>query len=231
MTKRTDGTPFSYHSCDLTYTVDPFGTLYVSLRPFRQNVDVQYVSAIAGLIRKHVKEFSPVLALYYVMHNCVEEGAFVELSEAFDPNAVRETMPTWRLALESSRYSFPIDDRTFPVLEGAFAVLYPFLEACIAIAEGESYQLSERINTFKHWYREASREMRPSLMRYQPHKRNLLSICLHWTVMQSSAPASGGRCWRATIGPVAVAGDRRGRMVCCWRSTISCRVREGGPAS
>jgi hypothetical protein len=64
-------------------------------------------------------------------------------------------MPTWRLALESPRYSFPIDNRTFPVLEGAFAVLYPFLEACIAIAEGESSQLPERINTFKRWYLEA----------------------------------------------------------------------------
>src|ERR671925_1609651 len=49
MSKRVDGTPFSYHSCILTYTVEPFGSLHVSLRPFQQNVDAQYISAIAGL--------------------------------------------------------------------------------------------------------------------------------------------------------------------------------------
>jgi len=64
-------------------------------------------------------------------------------------------MPTWRLALESPRYAFPLDDRTFPWLEGAFAVLYPILEACIAIAQGEPPQLSERIDMFKRWYGEA----------------------------------------------------------------------------
>jgi hypothetical protein len=153
--RRTDGTPFSYHSCDLTYTVDPFGTLHVSLRPFRQNVDSQYISTIADLMRNHVTLLSPVLSLYYIVHTCVGEGAFVDLSEAFGPEAVSDAMPTWRLALESPHDAFPLDDRTFPVLEGAFAVLYPLLEACIAVAEGEPTQLSERIDTFKRWYIEA----------------------------------------------------------------------------
>jgi HNH endonuclease len=155
ITQRADGTPFSYHSCDLTYIVEPFASLHVSLGPFRQNVDSQYISTIRGLIRKHAKELSPMLALYHVAHNCVSEGAFVDLSEAFGPGAVSNAMPTWLLALESPRYCFPVDDRTFPVLEGAFAVLYPLLEACIAIAEGEPHQLSERLKTFKRWYVEA----------------------------------------------------------------------------
>jgi hypothetical protein len=66
-------------------------------------------------------------------------------------------MPTWLLALESPRYCFPLDDLTFPVLEGAFTVLYPILEACIAIADGEPHQLPERLETLKRWYIEALR--------------------------------------------------------------------------
>jgi hypothetical protein len=31
ITRRADGTPFSYHSCELTYTVEPFGSLHVRL--------------------------------------------------------------------------------------------------------------------------------------------------------------------------------------------------------
>jgi hypothetical protein len=155
ITKRADGTPFSYHFCDLTYTVEPFGSLHISLRPFRQNIDSQYISTIADLMRSHVKELSPVLALYHVVHNCVGKEAFVDLSAAFGPNAVSDTMPTWRLALESPRCCFPIDGRTFPWLEGAFAMLYPILEACIAIAEGAPHQLPERIDTLRRWYIEA----------------------------------------------------------------------------
>jgi hypothetical protein len=67
-TKRADGTPFSYHSCDLTYTVEPFGSLHISLWPFRQNIDAQYISTIADLMRSHVNKLSPVLALYHVVH-------------------------------------------------------------------------------------------------------------------------------------------------------------------
>ena len=139
----------------LTYTVYPEGSLQVVCKPFVQKVNPEFISAIAGLIRNHIKVLPPVLALYYVVHTCVGKGAFVDLSEAFSPNAVSDAMPTWRLALESPRYSFPLDDRTFSVLEGAFAVLYPLLEACIAIAEGERHQLLERLETFKRWYIEA----------------------------------------------------------------------------
>jgi HNH endonuclease len=136
----------------LTYTVYPEDSLQVVFKPFVQKVNSEFISAIVELIHNNIKELSPMLALYHVAHNCVGEGAFVDLSEAFGPSAVSDAIPTWNLALESPCYCFPLDGRTLPVLEGAFAVLYPFLEACIAIAEGEPPQLPKRIDTFKRWY-------------------------------------------------------------------------------
>jgi len=226
-TNRVDGVPFSYHSCDLTYTVEPFGSLHVRLRPYRQNVDSQYISTIANLMRSHVQELSPILALYHVVHNCIEEGIFVNLAEAFGPNAVGDTMPTWRLALESPRYAFPSDDRTFPVLEGAFAVLYPLLEACIGSPRGSHLGCLNASTRSNAGTSKLSREMRPSLMTDQPHRQNLSQICPCSTVTRSSARGSGGRCWRAISGRVVVVDDRHGRMACCWRSTISYPVRAG----
>jgi HNH endonuclease len=152
MVRRQDGTPFSYYPSQLMYTVLPQGALQVDFYPFIYLVDAPFQAAVAALLREHGGALAPLLALYHVAHTCVADGVFVELSEAFSPSAITKATSSQNLALASPPYHFPLDAQIFPLLQGAFLVLYPLLEACTAMAEGEPHRLAERIEMFKRWY-------------------------------------------------------------------------------
>jgi hypothetical protein len=152
--RRRDGVPFSYSPSRLMYLVYLEGELQVIFYPFSQVVDVPFVTTVAALIREHRAALAPLLALYHIAHTCVEHEVFVELSEAFRPNAITRATPIQQLALASPSWHFPLDAHMLPFLQlqHAFIVLYPLLEACTAMAEGETHHLSERIDAFKQWY-------------------------------------------------------------------------------
>jgi hypothetical protein len=152
--RRRDGAPFSSSPSRLLYLVYPEGELQVIFYPFSQVVDAPFLTAVAALIRDHCPVLAPLLALYHIAHTCVEHGVFVELSEAFSPNAITRATPSQQLALASPSWHFPLDAQMlpWPQLQGAFLVLYPLLEACSAMAAGEPHHLSEWIDAFQQWY-------------------------------------------------------------------------------
>jgi hypothetical protein len=152
MVQHRNGVPFSYHPSQLMYTVVPNGELQVEFYPFIYLVDAPFQATVADLVRDHCRALAPVLALYHIAHTCVADGVFVELSEAFSSKAITKAPPSQRLALASPPYHFPLDAHMFPLLQGAFVVLYPLLEACTALAVGEAHHLAERIDAFKEWY-------------------------------------------------------------------------------
>ena len=149
---RRDGRPFSYPPSRLTYIVYPEGELQVMFYPFTHDVDARFQARVAALLHEHWTTLAPVLAVYYVAPTCAGDGVFVELSEAFGPGAISKATPFYRLGLATSPHHFPLDAHMFPWLQGAFLVLYPLLEACTAMAEGESHRLAERLDAFKQWY-------------------------------------------------------------------------------
>ena len=152
--RRRDGVPFSYSPSRLMYLVYPEGELQVIFYPFAQLVDAPFQGAVAALIRDHCAALAPLLALYHIAHTCVEQGVFVDLSEAFSPNAMTAATPSQQLALASPSWHFPLDIRMLPMLQlqGAFVVLHPLLEACTVLAEGESHRFAERLEIFNQWY-------------------------------------------------------------------------------
>jgi hypothetical protein len=153
--RRRDGVPFSYAPSRLLYLVYPEGELQVIFYPFSQVVDAPFLAAVAALIRDHCLVLSSLLALYHIAHTCVEHGVFVELSEAFGPNAITRATPSQQLALASPSWHFPLEAQMLPwaQLQGALVVLYPLLEACTALATGEPHHLVERMAAFQQWYR------------------------------------------------------------------------------
>jgi hypothetical protein len=150
---RRDGRPFSYPPSRLTYIVYPEGELQAIFYPFTHDVDARFQARVAALLHEHWTTLAPVLAAYYVAPTCPGDGVFVELSEAFGLSAITKATPFYRLGLATSPHHFPLDAHMFPWLQGAFLVLYPLLEACTAMAEGEAHHLAERIDAFKEWYR------------------------------------------------------------------------------
>jgi HNH endonuclease len=147
-----DGRPFSYPPSRLTYIVYPEGELQVMFHPFTREVDARFQASVAALLHDHWTVLAPLLAVYYVAPTCAGDGVFVELPEAFGPSAVTKATPFSRLAMATSPHHFPLDAHMFLWLQGAFLVLYPLLEACTALAAGESHRLMERIDAFKQWY-------------------------------------------------------------------------------
>jgi hypothetical protein len=158
--QRRDGVPFSYAPSRLMYLVYPEGELQVIFYPFAHLVDPPFQAAVASLIRDHYAALAPLLALYHIAHTCVEHGVFVELSEAFSPHAITKATPIQQLALASPSWHFPLDAQMLPWLQlrGAFVVLYPLLEACTAIARGESHRFAERLDMYKQWYLKSLQE-------------------------------------------------------------------------
>jgi HNH endonuclease len=150
--QRQDGVPFFYHPSRLTYMVYPEGDLQVLFHPFTQLVDTPFQVAVAALLRDHCTALAPLLALYHIAHTCVVDGVFVDLSEAFSSKAITRATPSQALALASPPYHFPLETRMLLFLQEAFIILYPLLEACTAIAKGESHRLAERLDMFKRWY-------------------------------------------------------------------------------
>jgi hypothetical protein len=152
--RRRDGRAFSCPPSRLTYLVYPEGELQVIFHPFSQLVDAPFLATIAALIHDHCAALAPLLALYHIAQTCVEDGVFVDLSEAFSPKAITRATPSQHLALASPSWHFPLDAHMlpWPQLQGAFVALYPLLEACTAMAEGEPHRLAERIDAFKQWY-------------------------------------------------------------------------------
>jgi hypothetical protein len=149
---RRDGRPFSYPPSRLIYIVYPEGELQVIFYPFTHDVDAGFQARVAALVHDHWTALAPLLAVYFVAPTCAGDGVFVELSEAFGHSAITKATPYYRLGLATSPHHFALDAHMFPWLQGAFLVLYPLLEACTAIAEGESHRIVERIDAFKQWY-------------------------------------------------------------------------------
>ena len=150
--QRRDGRSFSYPPSRLIYIVYPEGELQVMFHPFTHDVDARFQASVAALLHDHWTTLAPLLAVYYVAPTCAGGGVFVDLSEAFGPSAITRATQFYRLGLATSPHHFPLDAQMFPWLQGAFLVLYPLLEACTAMAAGESRRLPERIDAFKQWH-------------------------------------------------------------------------------
>jgi hypothetical protein len=157
--RRQDGAPFQYHPSRLTYTVSPAGELQVVFSPFSQVVDAPFQTAVATLLQEHQAVLAPVLALYHVSQTCVRAGAFLDLGDAFGPEALRVT--DQRPELVSLPMHFPLDANmwAWEVLQGAFIILYPLLEACVDLALGTPLQLMRRMDTFKAWYQQQAQKL------------------------------------------------------------------------
>lgn len=145
--KRRDGKAFFHHPTYLTYKIELSGALSVELMPFRQDVDSQFISAVARLYQQNFAALSPILGINFISHNRADD--FIDLKDAF----TGEEEDVGGVLLFSPFHYFPVDvNRGMGELIMAFASLYPLLDSFIAIGEGEPPRLTELLDKFKSWY-------------------------------------------------------------------------------
>jgi hypothetical protein len=145
--KRKDEKAFSFHPTYLTYTIELNGALSVELMPFRQNVNSEFIEAVARLYQQNFAALSPILGMNFISHNRAEE--FIDLRDAF----IGDEEDVSGVLLFSPFYYFPVDAyRGMGELIMAFASLYPLLDSFISIGEGEPPRLAELLDKFKSWY-------------------------------------------------------------------------------
>jgi 5-methylcytosine-specific restriction endonuclease McrA len=142
----------------LIFTVEPEGFLYVALTPFAQRGGPTFESAISDLVRNARDQLDPIFALHRVAQSCIMWGVFVNLADAFRTDLMASLMPGYRVDIRSPAYPFPVEREIIAVLQEAFAAMYPLLEASVAIAHGEPHHLSERLESYRQWYRRSLEE-------------------------------------------------------------------------
>jgi hypothetical protein len=126
--------------------------------PFAQRGGAAFETAIADLVRDARDQLDPIFALYHVAQSCVMRGIFVNLADAFRTDLMASLMPGYRIDFRSPAYPFPVDGKIIADLQEAFVALYPLLEASVAIAHAEPHHLSERLESYRQWYRRTLEE-------------------------------------------------------------------------
>ena len=151
--KRPEGTPFALHVSYLTFTVDPVGGMRAVFLPFRQNVDQDYVTAIGELFLgvRHQFKSDQVLCINHINANTSELFLSFRSSFSIETLAMLDLYPAF-LRIQSPRYHFPLSwSQGLPDIILAFAALYPFLDASVAISEGRRFNLSKALDDYRIW--------------------------------------------------------------------------------
>lgn len=150
---RRDGRPFSFHPTYLTFEIGIDGSMSVVLLFFRQYVDEQFVQRVAQQWEAHLPAIRPILESQHISHSAVAKLAGPERLFEFylaDGGALELFSPT---------VYFPTSyDRGLADLMMAYAVLWPMLDASIALAEGREPALAKQIDCFRDWYLADTRE-------------------------------------------------------------------------
>jgi hypothetical protein len=145
--KRADGKPFFFHPTYLTYKIDLQGSLCVELLPFRQNVDSEYISAVASLVQQNLKAIAPILQMNHISHSSAM--AFIDIEEAFALRRIQEN----GIVLFSPTQYFPVSaNRGLSEAMMAFIALYPLLDSFVSLGEGEPPRLVELLDNLKNWF-------------------------------------------------------------------------------
>lgn len=146
--KRRDGKAFArLHPTYLTYNIDFEGSIHVELFPFTAYVSSEYIATVADLYRENYEALSPVFNLHQISHG--RDTQFIDLKDAFAGEKEEVNMNFFY----SPTYYFPVSiNRGLWRSILCFAALYPLLDACNALGEGETPRLPKMLDKLKAWH-------------------------------------------------------------------------------
>ena len=140
--KRPDGASYSFHPSYLYFKVLPTGEMNVEFSPFRHYVDDSYVERVKTFLTENYSLFSGIM----------NSGKFsYEGGDDFTP-ITDNLKDEYGFQISSANYYFPIDNQAaIQELALAFTLLFPILDACYDIAEGNTHTFKTHFDNFKTW--------------------------------------------------------------------------------
>ncbi len=139
----SQGKPYVFHPSELSFEVLPNGKIFVRLLPFKYAVEKNYVLKIKRALEENSDTIQTLFSLFHIAHNTFSDNlvTFNKLMNNLD-----------EFDLKSSHYYFPVDITSgLEELVVSFLVLYPILELCFDIAEGNDTFLETRLKVFMDW--------------------------------------------------------------------------------
>lgn len=152
--RRKSGYPAFCHSTYLTYDIYPDGTINACFNPFRNYVDLDYLSKIRSYLQLNLDLLNKILVTSHISYTrgaVYNNPSFLDIFS--DANHAKKNL--FKVFFFSPTYYFPVTrNRGLWELKLSFVSLYPLLELFISIAEEKEVKFSERLEKLYNWHLE-----------------------------------------------------------------------------